>query len=115
MKNLPRVSELSRPSVACEQVLLVFALKDPEPDLLLLDRLLLVSREKDLPAAVIFNKIDVVAEATAKKYFQAYQKAGYETILCSAKLGVGLEEVRQILKNKILYLPDLPGPENPAF
>lgn len=81
--------------------MLVFALKDPEPDLLLLDRLLLVSREKDLPAAVIFNKIDVVAEATAKKYFQVYQKAGYETILCSAKLGVGLEEVRQILKNKI--------------
>ncbi|MCR6544645.1 ribosome small subunit-dependent GTPase A [Dehalobacterium formicoaceticum] len=101
-KILPRTSELNRPSVAnVEQVLIVFALKNPDPDFLLLDRLLLISRQKNLPAAVIFNKADLATNDAATEILQTYQKADYESILCSTKTGLGLADVGAVLKDKI--------------
>jgi ribosome biogenesis GTPase len=99
---LPRTNELNRPAIAnVEQVLITFALKDPDPDFLLLDRMLLMARQKDLPAVIFFNKADLAGEETVSDIVNIYEKAGYPVIPCSVKTGLGLDRVRFILKDKI--------------
>jgi ribosome biogenesis GTPase len=99
---LPRVSELNRPSIAnVEQVLITFALKNPDPDLFLLDRMLLMAREKELPAVILFNKADLVDTDQADALIRVYQKTGYPVIKCCSKTGLGLDRVQSILKDKI--------------
>ena len=54
---LPRKSELIRPAVAnVDQALLIFATKNPEPNLNLLDRFLCMMEEQELPIVICFNK-----------------------------------------------------------
>lgn len=99
---LPRTNELNRPAIAnVEQVLITFALKNPDPDFLLLDRMLLMARQKDLPAVIFFNKADLAGEETVSDIVNIYEKAGYPVIPCSVKTGLGLDRVRFILKDKI--------------
>ena len=57
---LPRKSELIRPAVAnVDQALLIFATKNPEPNLNLLDRFLCMMEEQELPIVICFNKEDI--------------------------------------------------------
>lgn len=99
---LPRTSELKRPSVAnVEQVLVTFALKNPDPDYLLLDRMLLMARHENLPAVIFFNKADLAEDAAPDGLMQVYRKAGYPVIKCSTRTGLGLDQVRAVLQDKI--------------
>ncbi|MGI6686122.1 MAG: ribosome small subunit-dependent GTPase A [Bacillota bacterium] len=101
-KILPRVSELNRPAVAnVEQVLVTFALKNPDPDFFLLDRMLLMARQKNLPAVILFNKVDLANASEADAHEDVYKKAGYQVIKCCTKTGLGLDEVRGVLKDRI--------------
>ena len=81
--------------------MITFALKNPDPDFLLLDRMLLMARQKDLPAVIFFNKADLAGEETVSDIVNIYEKAGYPVIPCSVKTGLGLDRVRFILKDKI--------------
>ncbi|HAN94879.1 MAG TPA: ribosome small subunit-dependent GTPase A, partial [Firmicutes bacterium] len=57
---LPRRSELVRPPVAnIDQVLVVFAVQKPLPNLVLLDRILVQAELMDLACVVVFNKADL--------------------------------------------------------
>ncbi|MEL7564491.1 MAG: ribosome small subunit-dependent GTPase A [Dehalobacterium sp.] len=99
---LSRTSELNRPSVAnVEQVLVTFALKNPDPDYLLMDRMLLMARHQNLPAVIFFNKADLVEDHDKNDLHEVYQKAGYQVVKCSTKTGLGLEKVRAVLRDKV--------------
>lgn len=99
---LPRTSEFNRPSVAnVEQVLVTFALKNPDPDFALMDRMLLMTRHQNLPAVIFFNKADLVENSQIDDLRQVYQNVGYQVVKCSTKTGLGLEEVRAVLKDKV--------------
>jgi len=96
-----RKTQLQRPPVAnVEQVLVVMAAADPEPDLILLDRILTHAELAGLEAAVIINKSDLTVE-TAQRLEQIYQPAGYPVIRTSAKAGLGLDAVRERLAGRI--------------
>ena len=57
---LERKSELIRPAVAnIDQALVVFAIQDPEPNLNLLDRFLVMMETSGIPVTIAFNKIDL--------------------------------------------------------
>ncbi len=99
---MPRKSELIRPAVAnVDQALLIFATKNPEPNLNLLDRFLCMMEEQDLPIVICFNKEDLADDDFEKKMRNTYENAGYQVIFCSAKLGQGIEAIKDILKGKI--------------
>ncbi|ATW24691.1 ribosome small subunit-dependent GTPase A [Candidatus Formimonas warabiya] len=99
---LPRTSELRRPPVAnVEQVGVTFALKNPDPDFLLLDRILIMVRHHHLLPLIFFNKVDLVEEGRSDQLVRIYQKAGYPVIKCSTKTGEGIDEIRLLLKDKI--------------
>lgn len=98
---LPRKSELIRPNVAnVDQAVIVFAVTHPEPNFNLLDRLLILMEQQDLPTAIVFNKSDLADDETKEKIFDIYSGTGIPVIFVSAKYGIGMDVLRAILKGK---------------
>jgi len=97
----PRSTLLERPAVAnVEQVVIVFSLSIPTPDLKLLDRLLFLSSIKDLGTVIVWNKADVACDE-----FQGlpdiYRQIGYACLIASARTGQGVELLREMLTGRI--------------
>ncbi|MCR5267516.1 MAG: ribosome small subunit-dependent GTPase A [Lachnospiraceae bacterium] len=98
---LPRQNALIRPQVAnVDQTLLIFALKSPLPNYLLLDKLILQYKQQDIPILLCFNKEDLVNEDDVKKVYTMYEKCGCTLLFTSVKSGEGIEQVRSLLKGK---------------
>ncbi len=98
---LPRKSELIRPAVAnVDQALLIFATKNPEPNLNLLDRFLCMMEEQQLPIVICFNKDDLADEDFTSNMRSTYEPAGYKMIFTSAKHEAGIDQIKSILKGK---------------
>ena len=98
---LPRKSELIRPAVAnVDQALLIFATKNPEPNLNLLDRFLCMMEEQQLPIVICFNKDDLAEVDFVSTMRNTYEPAGYKLIFTSAKQGAGIDQIKSILKGK---------------
>ncbi len=99
---LPRTSELERPPIAnVEAVVVVMALKDPNLNRQLLDRMLIQAEQAGLNICVCINKIDLGDPLAAEQIKDVYSKAGYHTVLVSSKFGLGIEELRNFLIDKI--------------
>ncbi len=92
-----------------DQVIFVLAAKNPAPSVRKLDRYLVVAEMNDLPAVICLNKIDLVDINTFKDQFQVYEDIGYELIFTSVKQGIGIDELRACLRNKISVLTGSSG------
>jgi len=95
--------ELFRPAVAnVDQAVIVFALKSPDPHLNLLDKIILLAEYSGLDLTICFNKADLIeGDAEFERYKAIYELAGYNVVMTSTKTGDGIEEVRDLLKDKI--------------
>lgn len=101
VKILPRKNSLIRPAVAnVDQAFVIFAMDDPKPNFLLLDRFLVMMEQADIPAVICFNKKDLAEEQEIRKLYETYRGCGYQVILSSALQEEGIEEIRSILKGK---------------
>lgn len=101
VKILPRKNSLIRPAVAnVDQAFVIFALDDPKPNFLLLDRFLIMMEQADIPAVICFNKKDLAEEQEIRELYETYRGCGYQVILSSALQEEGIEEIRSILKGK---------------
>lgn len=99
---LPRKSRLVRPPVAnVDQAVVVMACDDPEPDLELLDRMLVAVGAAGLGAVVCFNKMDLVSDYASRKLARIYKRAGYTVVRASARARWGLRALRRALAGKI--------------
>ncbi|MEN8172816.1 MAG: ribosome small subunit-dependent GTPase A, partial [Chloroflexota bacterium] len=87
-----------------DQVVFVFAVIDPEPRLRMLDRFLIVAEKADIPAMIVFNKVDLVGVRITRKYFGHYEKIGYPVHYTSATSGKGIKKLHAQLKGKISVL-----------
>lgn len=102
---LERKSELIRPAVAnIDQALVVFAIQEPEPNLNLLDRFLVMMETAGIPVTIVFNKIDLSNEAAMEHYRSIYEPAGYPVMFISTYDASGIGAVRQFLKGKTTAL-----------
>lgn len=84
-----------------DQVIFVFAAKDPEPNLRKLDRLLVISEMNELPTTICVNKIDLVDADDIVAQFELYVQLGYPLLLTSAATGQGIEQLRELLRDKL--------------
>ncbi|MBR6090050.1 MAG: ribosome small subunit-dependent GTPase A, partial [Anaerolineaceae bacterium] len=84
-----------------DQVLLVFACTHPEPRLRMLDRFLVVCEKQKITPVIVVNKIDLLGEEKAREIFRDYEPLGYRTVYVSAENGTGIEEIHELLTNKI--------------
>lgn len=99
---LERDSCLVRPAVAnVNQVAIVLSAKSPQPDLGLLDKLLITAEHKKIDIIVCLNKIDLDEEKDYEKILLAYAKTDYKIILLSTKINVGLNDLKEAIRGKI--------------
>lgn len=98
---LPRRNSLIRPAVAnVDQAFLIFAMENPKPNFLLLDRFLIMMEQQEIPAVICFNKKDVGEKKEMEKLYEIYTGCGYRVVLSSTYEGEGMDEIHEILKGK---------------
>ena len=98
---LPRRNSLIRPAVAnIDQALVLFALRSPDPDGMLLDRFLILMEAQKVPVVVCFNKADLAGDSEALRWRSIYEKCGYDIYVISAEFDRGTDELRQCLRGK---------------
>lgn len=101
-KILSRKSKLDRPLVAnVNQAVIVFSIKNPNPNFQLLDRLLVLSHYNNLLPIICFNKTDLIDLKEIKKYKNIYKKIGYDVFLTSTKDEKGIEKLKEKLNDNI--------------
>ncbi len=88
-----------------DQAAFIFAVREPSPRLRMLDRLLVLAENSDLPVVICANKIDLVDETDeCWQVFAVYQEIGYSVIHTSARTGAGVEQLREKLTGKLTVL-----------
>ncbi|MBO8434999.1 MAG: ribosome small subunit-dependent GTPase A [Tyzzerella sp.] len=98
----PRKNMLIRPRVSnVEQAVIVFASVSPDINIDLLDRFLILVSEQKLDVLICINKIDLDEEKKYEYVKKLYEDSGYRVILLSAEKGVGIDEIKSALKDKI--------------
>jgi ribosome biogenesis GTPase len=99
---LPRTSELIRPAVAnVTQLVIVVAIKSPQPDFLLLDKMLITASLKGIKPVILINKIDQGSGRDVERIKKIYDNTGYKMFFLCAKTHEGFNELMEILKDKI--------------
>lgn len=106
----PRESQLIRPAIAnVDQLAIIIAAKEPDPDFVLLDKLLVTAGKKGICPFICINKIDLDTGEEYKKIMEAYSKTGYSIIAMSSKTGIGVESFKEKLFNRITVLAGQSG------
>lgn len=100
---LPRHSELVRPQIAnVDLAVLVFSIRQPELNLMLLDKFLAHTEQAGLETMICLSKSDLNGEEIVflDEVIALYEGIGYEVIMTSIKEGAGLDELQQHLAGK---------------
>ena len=96
-----RKNSLIRPAVAnVDQALVIFAMDNPKPNFMLLDRFLIMMEREGVPAVICFNKKDLATTEELEFLYETYQSCGYQVILSSALKGEGLDEIEKVLQGR---------------
>ena len=97
-----RTNEIKRPTVAnAQQLLIIFAVKNPEPSFLLLDKLLIAAEVNNLKPVICFNKADLADEEQKENIRNILKNTGYKIIFTSKYNEDSLIELKNILKDKL--------------
>lgn len=86
-----------------DQVFLMITLNNPKTYTIFIDRFLATAEAYDIPAVLLFNKIDTYKndELDEVKYLAAiYRKIGYTCIGISAKSGKNVDKVKELMIGK---------------
>lgn len=101
-KIMPRKNILVRPPVAnVSTIILTFACRDPEPDLKLLDKMLIVTSKLGIKPVIVFTKGDLAREECQMLY-DTYRKAGYDVYMSSSDKLISVDELRPSLEHGIV-------------
>ncbi|WP_420628997.1 ribosome small subunit-dependent GTPase A [Candidatus Leptofilum sp.] len=92
-----------------DQVIFVFAVKNPTSNLRKLDRFLVVAEMNNLPTIICLNKIDLDKKGKVAAQFQRYADIGYPVLHSSVKTGEGIAELKELLHDKISVLAGSSG------
>ena len=98
-KIYDRTNFIKRPKIAnVTQVVFVLSLKEPEPDILMLDKQLAFAENMGLKSIIVLNKCDL---ASSKEIKSIYEKVGYPVLEMQAKNNVGVDKLKDYLKENI--------------
>lgn len=82
-----------------DQVVLVFAVTQPEPHFGMLDRYLAICESAEIRPLICFNKVDLPYERRVEQAAALYSGLGYMVIWTSPKIGTGIDTLRTLLKD----------------
>ena len=97
---LPRKTECIRPPVANVTLLLVSICPSPEPDLLLVDRLLARAKKQGMKTALIVGKCDLDGGKLLAQMQEEYRGADCPVLGVSARNKEGLDSVRALMRGE---------------
>jgi len=93
---------LKRPKVAnITQIMLIISIKNPKPDLLMLDKQIAFAEYLKLKPIIIINKCDLDKKNEANYIENIYSNIGYDVIITEAKNNIGINKIKEKLKNNI--------------
>ena len=84
-----------------DEIMVVFAAAEPDPNLFLLDRFLVAAESSEIPCFIVINKIDLTGEDEARKIFGLYEDIGYQVFYVSAAQNLGVDALRKHLRDHI--------------
>ncbi|HSD32194.1 MAG TPA: ribosome small subunit-dependent GTPase A [Gemmatimonadales bacterium] len=82
-----------------DQVVVVAAVRDPEPNPRMLDRFLVIAEANGLPAALVVNKVEL-DRGMVESLERRYARAGYQVLPTSVKVPEGLPALRDLLRGR---------------
>ena len=100
---LPRKSELIRPSVANADMLMLVVASVPQPDMLLVDKLILRAERGGMTPAICVNKVDL-GEELAQRIAAEYAGTELRVFSVSARTGEGIGALREAMRGKVTCL-----------
>ena len=110
LKLLRRHNSLIRPPISnVDQALLVFSAKEPDMNLLLLDRFLILIEHLHIHPVICISKMDLADEKHIHELLKPYEDAGYQVIYVSSKQEQGIEIVKKIFKDRITVVTGQSG------
>ena len=99
-KILPRRNRFIRPAVANMDALVVFAANvNPVTEPFLIDRVAAIAGDREVPVILCVNKCDL---DPAVDLIKIYRHAGFSVIQASAETGEGVEELRELIRGKLV-------------
>jgi ribosome biogenesis GTPase len=114
---LPRRSKLARRAAGqkgiwkedvivanADQIVIVFAVANPEPHLRMLDRYLIMAEMNNMQAVIVANKCELRPAEESRELFAPYIEIGYPVLFTSTKAHIGIDELRGLLQNKLSAL-----------
>ncbi len=108
--NLSKESHIIAANV--DLALLIATIDHPETSTVFIDRFLATTEAYRIPAAIVFNKTDLYDETALNRLEELkflYESIGYPVLAISASRGDNLEEVKNLLKDKITVLSGMSG------
>ncbi|MBE9020128.1 small ribosomal subunit biogenesis GTPase RsgA [Chroococcidiopsidales cyanobacterium LEGE 13417] len=102
---LPRQSQLDRPAIAnAQQILLVFALAEPDLDPYQLSKFLVKAESTGLEICLCLNKSDLLSVQQIDNWRDRLNRWGYQPSFISVHQGFGVDRVSQRLQEKITVI-----------
>ena len=96
----PRRNSFVRPAVANIDALVVFAANaNPVTEPFLIDRVAAIAGDQEVPVILCVNKCDL---DPAQDLIRIYTHAGFPVIAASAETGEGIEELRKLIRGKLV-------------
>ena len=98
-KILPRKNAFDRPAVAnIDQLVMIVSEAIPVTDPFLIDRITALAERKGCEPVIVVNKCDL-ADGTA--LYDLYRRAGFQTLQVSAKTGMGIHQLGEVIAGKV--------------
>ncbi len=99
-KILPRKNRFIRPAVANVDALVVFAANvNPVTEPFLIDRVAAIAGDQEVSVVLCINKCDLDPAVDLRRI---YEHAGFSVICASAETGEGVEELRELIRGKLV-------------
>lgn len=97
----PRKNQLVRPVVAnIDQLIIVIAPK-PQPDLLLVDKLIIYCMMNDIEPIIVLNKVDIMKESEIEDFKNQFKNVATHILITSAVENTNIQELKTLLKGKL--------------
>ena len=82
-------------------LLIIFAARHPTLKLRMLDRFLVTAEASDVAPVICINKVDLAKFENVQRELSLYEELGYKVVYTSTVTGTGVEELREVMQDRI--------------
>jgi ribosome biogenesis GTPase / thiamine phosphate phosphatase len=108
--NLSKESHILASNI--DQAFIMATINYPVTSPTFIDRFLVTAEAYSIPSIVVFNKMDLYISdemESVKRLVDTYQKIGYRCLLTSTVTGEGLNDVKEIMQDKVSVITGVSG------